>query len=380
MLTSVVTRSCRLAGARSWNRGFHITPPALRIYDNILDTIGNTPIVGLPNLSPPGVNVYAKLEYFNPLGSVKDRMAYGLIENALETGQLKEGQTVVEATSGNTGIALAMVCAQKRIPLVVVMVETFSIERRKAMRMMGAKVVLTPAASRGSGMIKKAQELAEKHGWYLAQQFESPANPAYHARTTACEILNDFRAPLQLDYFVTGYGTGGTLQGVAKMLKVASPKTKIIVCEPPGAALLTSGKPQSREANGMAKDTHPAWSPHPIQGWTPDFIPLILQEAQDMGLIDEVILTDGIEAIKTSHLLAQKEGIFTGVSGGATVLGALQIATRYVGNTDRKRNILAICPDSADRYMTTPLFEPFAADMNQEEIQISKSTPGFQLK
>eukprot|EP00808_Paulinella_micropora_P032150 g71064.t1 len=360
-------------------RALHVTKPRQRIYDNVLQTIGNTPIVKLNRVAPPYADIYVKLEYYNPLGSVKDRMAFAIIEDALATGKLKPGQTVVEATSGNTGIALAMVCAQKGIPLVITMVETFSIERRRAMRMLGAKVILTPAKERGTGMLKKAKELADAHGWFLAHQFETPANPAFHAKTTAGEILNDFRPPMHLDYFVTGYGTGGTINGVGRVLRVASPKTRIIACEPPGAALLSSGEPQPRNQDGTAKSTHPAWNPHPIQGWTPDFIPLITQQAMDNGYVDEIIKTDGKEGMKTSHQLAQKEGIFTGTSGGCTVWGALMIAERYKNNTGKKPTILAMCPDAADRYMTTPLFESFPAEMNQEELKISLSTPGFHL-
>lgn len=360
--------------ARAGIRHLHVSPARARLYNNVLELVGRTPVVKINKLAPEGVNVYAKLEYFNPLSSVKDRLALSIIEDALNSGALKPGQTVVEATSGNTGIALAMVCAQKGIPLVICMAETFSVERRRTMRMLGAKVVLTPAAEKGTGMVKKAQELSKEHGYFLCRQFENAANPYFHANTTGPEILSDF-AGKRLDYWVTGYGTGGTLQGVAKMLKTARPDTKIIVSEPEVAPLLTSGEGQERQADGSSAKTHPAFTPHPVQGWTPDFIPQITEDARNMDLIDEVVLVGGPEAIKTSHLLASQEGIFTGVSGGASMASALEVARK----APKGSTILTMIPDTAERYLSTPLFENILPDMNEEEIALSKSTPNFQL-
>ncbi|WP_114241245.1 cysteine synthase A [Dyella sp. C9] len=302
------------------------------IYNSILDTIGNTPIVRIHRLAPKHVTLYAKVEAFNPAGSVKDRLAYAIIIDAEQKGLLKPGQTVVEATSGNTGVALAAVCAARGYPFVAVMTETFSIERRKLMRAYGAKVVLTPAAERGSGMVRKAKELADKHGWFLARQFENPANPAYHRNTTAPEILRDF-AGKRLDYFVTGWGTGGTLTGVGEVLKVARPEVKIIASEPAGAALL-SGK---------------EWQPHKIQGWTPDFVPAVLNRE----VADEILPIDDVLARDTSRDLAQKEGIFVGISAGATLAAALQVAK----DAPEGSVLLAMLPDTGERYLSTFLFE-----------------------
>jgi cysteine synthase A len=302
------------------------------IYDSILDTIGNTPIVRLHRLAPKHVELYVKVEAFNPAGSVKDRLALAIILDAEQRGVLKPGQTVVEATSGNTGVALAAVCAARGYPFVAVMSETFSVERRKLIRAYGGKVLLTPAAARGTGMVAKARELAEKHGWFLASQFENPANPAYHRQTTAPEILRDF-AGRRLDYFVSGWGTGGTLTGVGEVLKVARPGVKIIATEPAGAALL-SGK---------------EWQPHKIQGWTPDFVPAVLNR----GVADEILLVDDVLARDTSRALAQQEGIFVGISAGATVAAALQVAeTAPAGSV-----LLAMLPDTGERYLSTFLFE-----------------------
>src|ERR1700676_2957845 len=259
-----------------------------RKFANILETIGNTPVVRIGKLAPPNVNLYVKIEAFNPLGSVKDRLALGIIEDAEKKGALKPGQTVIEATSGNTGIGLAMVCAQKDYPLVVTMAETFSVERRRLMRFLGAKVVITPAAGRGMGMVKKAVELAESHGWFLTRQFENEANPDMHSRTTAREIIDDF-AGAPLDYWVTGFGTGGTLKGVARVLAKERPDTKIVVCEPDDAPMLTSGAPQDRRPDGTAVAAHPAWKPHPMHGWSPDFIPKLAGHAVAMGVIDTVL-------------------------------------------------------------------------------------------
>jgi len=302
------------------------------IYDSILDTIGNTPIVRIHRLAPKHVTLYAKVEAFNPAGSVKDRLAYAIIIDAEQRGVLKPGQTVVEATSGNTGVALAAVCAARGYPFVAVMSDSFSIERRKLMRAYGAKVLLTPAAERGSGMVRKAKELAEKHGWFLASQFDNPANPAYHRNTTAPEILRDF-AGKRLDYFVTGWGTGGTLTGVGEVLKVARPEVKIIASEPAGASLL-AGK---------------EWQPHKIQGWTPDFVPAVLNRK----VADQILPIDDVLARDTSRDLAQKEGIFVGISAGATLAAALQVAK----DAPEGSVLLAMLPDTGERYLSTFLLE-----------------------
>ena len=302
------------------------------IYDSILDTIGKTPVVKLHRLAPKHVELYVKVEAFNPAGSVKDRLALAIILDAEARGTIKPGQTVVEATSGNTGVALAAVCAARGYPFVAVMTETFSIERRKLIRAYGGKVLLTPAAERGSGMVRKARELADKHGWFLARQFENPANPAYHRSTTAAEILRDF-AGRRLDYFVTGWGTGGTLTGVGEVLKVARPEVKVIASEPAGASLL-AGK---------------EWQPHKIQGWTPDFVPAVLNRevAQQILPVDDVVARD------TSRALAQKEGIFVGISSGATLAAALQVAK----DAPEGSVLLAMLPDTGERYLSTFLFE-----------------------
>jgi len=302
------------------------------IYESILGTIGRTPIVRLQRLAPPGVTVYVKCEFFNPGSSVKDRLAIGIIEDAEASGALKPGQTVVEATSGNTGIALAMVCAAKGYPFVATMVETFSVELRKIMRMLGARVILTPAAERGSGMVRKAAELAQKHGWFLARQFENPANPAYHRNTTGPEILSDF-AGRRLDVFVTGWGTGGTLTGVGEMLHLARPDVRVVAVEPESAAML-AGKP---------------WSPHKIQGWTPDFIPAVLNRT----VPNSTVTISDTQAIATARALAQKEGIFCGISAGATVAATLNLAREAQPGTV----LLAMLPDTAERYLSTALFE-----------------------
>jgi cysteine synthase A len=302
------------------------------IYDSILGTIGRTPIVRINRLAPQHVTMYVKCEFFNPLHSVKDRLAIAIIEDAERSGALRPGQTVVEATSGNTGIALAMVCAAKGYPFVAVMVETFSVERRKIMRMLGAKVILTPAAERGSGMVKKAAELAQKHGWFLARQFENPANPAYHRNTTGPEILQDF-VGRRLDFFVSGWGTGGTLTGAGEIIKVARPEVKIIATEPEGAQLL-AGKP---------------FSPHKIQGWTPDFVPAVL----DRSVPDKIVPVSDAESIETARALARNEGIFCGISCGGTFAAALKVAR----DAEPGAVILAMLPDTAERYLSTALFE-----------------------
>ena len=345
-----------------------------RKFDNILETIGNTPIVRIHRLAPPGVDLYVKIEAFNPLGSVKDRLALGVIEAAERSGELKPGQTVIEATSGNTGIGLAMVCAQKGHPLVVTMAEQFSVERRKLMRFLGAKVVLTPAAGRAVAMVEKATELANAHGWFLTRQFENEANPDIHSRTTAREIIDAF-AGERLDYWVTGYGTGGTLKGVARVLAKERPDTKIIVCEPMEAQLLASGAPQARHADGSAAAPHPAFKPHPMQGWTPDFIPKLTADAVAMGVIDRILPITGAQAMACSLSLAQKEGIFVGITAGATFAGALQTCA----DAAKGATILCMLPDTGERYLSTPLFERIPAEMTEEEMQISRSTPSAHL-
>lgn len=302
------------------------------IYNNILETIGNTPVVRLNRMAPKNVEVFVKVESFNPLASVKDRLAFAIVNDALQKGTLKPGQTVVEATSGNTGIALAMVCAAKGHPFVATMADSFSIERRKIMRGLGAKVILTPAAERGTGMVKKAEELAKKYGWFLARQFENPANPDYHANTTGPEILMDF-AGRRLDYWVTGYGTGGTMSGAGRTLKAARPDLTIVATEPAGASLLAGSD----------------WAPHKIQGWTPDFIPAVL----DREIYDELKSVTDERAIEVSRELAASEGIFTGISSGATLATALEIAEKAPAGSV----ILAMLPDTGERYLSTPLFE-----------------------
>lgn len=301
-------------------------------YHSILDTIGRTPIVKLHRIAPSHVTLYAKVESFNPGGSVKDRLALALVLDAEQRGTLKPGQTIVEATSGNTGVALAMVAAARGYPFVAVMTETFSVERRKLMRAYGAKVVLTPAAERGTGMVRRARELAEKHGWFLAQQFDNPANPAYHRQTTGPEILQDFAGD-RLDFFVTGWGTGGTLTGAGQVLKLARPDIQIIASEPAGAALLSGNE----------------WQPHKIQGWTPDFLPGVL----DRDVADRIVPVDDVTAIATSRRLAAEEGLFVGISAGATVAAALEVAK----TADEGSVLLAMLPDTGERYLSTPLFE-----------------------
>ena len=345
-----------------------------RKFDSILGTVGNTPIVRINKLAPPGVNLFVKVEAFNPLGSVKDRLALGVIEDAEKRGALKPGQTVIEATSGNTGIGLAMVCAQKGYPLVVTMAESFSIERRRLMRFLGAKVVLTPAAERGTGMVKKAVELAETHGWFLTRQFENEANADMHSRTTAREIIDAF-AGERLDYWVTGFGTGGTLKGVGRVLAKERPETKVVVCEPADAPMLTSGTKQQRNPDGSPVGSHPAWKPHPLQGWSPDFIPKLTGDAADMGVIDRVVTVAGPDAMRWSRELAQKEGIFVGTSSGGTFAGALQVCN----DASRGATVLCMLPDTGERYLSTPLFADIPADMTEEELKISSSTPSARL-
>jgi cysteine synthase len=343
-------------------------------FDNILGTVGNTPVVRINKLAPPDVNLFVKIEAFNPLGSVKDRLALGVIEDAERTGALKPGQTVVEATSGNTGIGLAMVCAQKGYPLVVTMAESFSIERRKLMRFLGAKVIITPAPERGLGMVKKANELAEKNGWFLPRQFTNEANADMHSRTTAQEILRDFEGD-RLDYWVTGFGTGGTLKGVSRVLAEKRPETKIILCEPDVAPMVSSGIEQPHNPDGSPSASHPSWTPHPQQGWSPDFIPKLAQDAIDTNRIHKVFRIENAEAMRRSRELAQQEGIFVGISSGATFAGALRIAAE----APKGATILCMLPDTGERYLTTPLFAEVAVDMTHEELEISRSTPSAQL-
>jgi cysteine synthase A len=324
-------------------------------YDSILETVGDTPVVKLSALAPEYVSLYVKIEAFNPMGSVKDRLALAVIEDAERRGLLKPGQTVVEATSGNTGIGLAMVCARKGYPLVIVMAENFSIERRRLMRFLGAKVVLTPAADKGSGMLAKAVELAETHGWFLTRQFENEANADIHSATTAQEILRDFEGE-RLDYWVSAYGTGGTVKGVARALKAKRPETKIIVTEPDNSQVLATGLPDR-------------FRPHPVQGTSPDFIPKLTADARQW--IDEIVPVNGGDALRLARELATKEGIFVGISAGAAVAAALEVAeTAPKGST-----ILAMLPDTGERYLSTPLFDDVAVDMTPEEEAISKSSP-----
>jgi cysteine synthase len=341
-------------------------------FANILETVGNTPVVKVGKLAPAGIDLYVKIEAFNPLGSVKDRLALGVIEDAERRGTLKPGQTVIEATSGNTGIGLAMVCAQKGYPLVVTMAESFSMERRKLMRFLGAKVVLTPAPAGGTGMVNKAVELAETHGWFLTRQFENEANADYHSRTTAREIVNDF-AGGRLDYWVTGFGTGGTLKGVARVLAKERPETRIVLAEPADAPIVSSGTPQQRNPDGSPSARHPAWKPHPIQGWSPDFLPKLAGDAVEAKQVHRVITVPTPEAMKWSRQLAAKEGIFVGVSAGGTFAAAMEVAA----GAEKGSTILCMLPDTGERYLTTPLFAEIPVDMTPEEVEILKSTPTF---
>ncbi len=342
--------------------------------ESILDAVGRTPVVRIRKLAPAHVRLYVKIEAFNPMGSVKDRLALGIIEDAERRRTLAPGQTVIEATSGNTGIGLAMVCAVKGYPLVVTMSENFSVERRKLMRFLGAKVVLTPAALKGSGMLAKAVELAEQHGWFLCRQFENEANADMHSRTTAPEILEAF-AGEQLDYFVTGFGTGGTLKGVARVLRKESPATKVIVCEPDNSQTLGSGIAQPRAADGSPSGSHPSFRPHLMQGWGPDFIPKLTEDAIEQKLIDRVLPVNGAEALRLSRELARKEGIFVGISAGATFAGALQVCAEAPPGA----TVLCMLPDTGERYLSTPLFADIPADMTDEEIGISRSTPNYRF-
>ncbi len=344
------------------------------VYNNILETIGRTPAVRLNRLAPEGIELYVKVEAANPMGSVKDRLALGVIEEAERSGRLRPGQTVIEATSGNTGIGLAMVCAQKGYPLVVVMAENFSVERRKLMRFLGAKIVLTPAAEKGSGMLAKAVELAEKHDWFLCQQFENEANADVHSRTTAREIVEDFET-IGLDYWVTGFGTGGTLKGVSRVLKDKLPDTKVVVCEPDNSQLLGSGIPQPREVVDGVTTSHPNFRPHLMQGWSPDFVAKLTEDALKEQWIDRIVPVGGQRALECSRELASQEGIFTGISGGATLAGALRLCEQIEPGS----KVLCMLPDTGERYLSTTLFEDIAVDMTEDEVAISKSTPRFRF-
>ncbi len=345
-----------------------------RLYDSIVETIGDTPCIRVNRLAPDQVSIYVKAEFFNPGGSVKDRLAISIIEEAERRGDLTPGQTVVEATSGNTGIGLAMVCAAKGYPLVVTMADSFSIERRRLMRFLGARVILTPRAAKGYGMYVKAKELADANGWFLARQFETPDNALIHEHTTAREILADFDGR-RLDYFVTGYGTGGTFTGVAKVLRKDRPKTRIVLSEPANAQLIGSGVAQARAAGHAPAGSHPAWEPHPIQGWTPDFIPYVMQDALDRKHYDEVVPIAGPVGMEWSRKLARQEGIFTGISGGSTFAAARQVAER----AEPGSVVLCMLPDTGERYLSSPLFEGIPEGMTDEERALSLSTPGFHM-
>ncbi|MCC6774041.1 MAG: pyridoxal-phosphate dependent enzyme [Gemmatimonadaceae bacterium] len=346
-----------------------------RLYDSIVDTIGDTPCIRVRRVAPPTVRVYVKAEFFNPAASVKDRLAISIIEEAERRGDLTPGQTVVEATSGNTGIGLAMVCAAKGYPLVVTMADSFSIERRKLMRFLGAKVILTPRAAKGFGMYQKAKELADANGWFLARQFETVDNANVHENTTAREILADFAGD-RLDYWVSGYGTGGTVTGVSRVLRRERPETKIILSEPANAQLIGSGIAQARGTDHAPGGSHPSWEPHPIQGWTPDFIPYVLQEAIDRSAFDRVIPIAGPVAMEWSRKLAQQEGIFTGVSGGATFAVTMQLAEQAAPGSV----LLCMLPDTGERYLSTPLFDGIPVEMTDDEVVLSRSTPGYHME
>jgi cysteine synthase A len=333
----------------------------MSIYENILDTIGDTPIVRLSRMAPHGVEVFVKVEAANPMGSVKDRLALGIIEAAERSGELRPGQTIIEATSGNTGLGLAMVCAAKGYPLVVVMAENYSLERRKMLRFLGAKLVLTPPWAKGTGMLAIAEKLAEDNGWYLCRQFENEAGPDIHSRTTAAEILRDF-GPNGLTAWVSGFGTGGTLKGVARVLRERSPATKIVVAEPDNAALIGSGIAQGQ-------GSHPAFHPHPMQGWSPDFISKLAGDSVAGKLIDATVDVSGTEAIKTATELARSEGIFCGITGGATLAAALKLAR----TAEPGSRILAMLPDTGERYLSTPLFADVGVEMDADEAQLLNS-------
>jgi cysteine synthase A len=344
----------------------------MTIYDDVVELIGRTPVVRLRKLAPAGVNLFAKVEGMNPGGSVKDRLALGVIEAAERSGALAPGQTIVEATSVNTGIGLAMICARRGYPLVIVMSEAFSVERRRLMRFYGARVVLTPAIETGVGMLGKARELADAHGWFMTRQFENQANAEIHARTTAVEILDDF-ADIGLDYWVTGFGTGGTLLGVARVLKERSPRTTIVAVEPDNSPVFASGIQQPWPADGLPSQSHPMARPHPIQGISTDFIPKLVEDAR--RLVDRIVPINGGEALRWSRELATREGLLTGISSGAALAGAMRLAER----AEPGANILCMLPDTGERYLSTPLFQEIEADMTAEEVAISRSTPRYRF-
>jgi cysteine synthase A len=344
------------------------------LHPNILATIGDTPVVRLNALAPAHATLYAKLEAFNPMGSVKDRLALSVIEAAERDGTLRPGQTVVEASSGNTGIGLAMVCAVKGYPLVVVMAESFSVERRRLMRFLGARVVLTPAADKGTGMAAKARELAERHGWFLARQFENPANAEIHARTTAREILAAFEGR-RLDAFVTGTGTGGTLNGIARVLKAERPEVQIVVAEPDNVPIVASGIAQAVRDDGSPAASHPMFRPHLMQGWTPDFIPKLTQGALDAHHVDRVIGVNGARALAAARDLARREGIFCGISAGATLVAAQTVAETLPAGSA----VLFMVPDTGERYLSTPLFADIPEEMTEAELEIAASTDGYRI-
>ena len=345
-----------------------------RLFDSIIDTVGDTPTIRINNLGVAGRTIYAKAEFFNPAASVKDRLALNIIEEGERSGALKPGQTVVEATSGNTGIGLAMVCAQKGYPLVVTMADSFSVERRKLMRMLGAKVVLTPRALKGFGMYQKAVELAEANGWFLAHQFETKANADIHEATTAREIISDF-AGMRLDWFVTGYGTGGTVVGVGRVLRRERPNVRIVLCEPANASLVSDGRPQARNPDGSPAASHPAWEPHPIQGWTPDFIPLVLQEAIDASSTTRSVRSPAPRE-SSGRRSWRKRRAFSPASRAARPLGSRD---RIAETAPDGSVILCMLPDTGERYLTTPLFDGIEAEMNAEETALSRSTPSAQF-
>ncbi|MFL2707487.1 MAG: PLP-dependent cysteine synthase family protein [Gammaproteobacteria bacterium] len=338
------------------------------LFDNILKTIGNTPSIKLNNININNTNLYVKAEFFNPASSVKDRLAISIIENAEKEDLLNKGQTIVEVTSGNTGIGLAMVCAAKNYPLIVTMPDSASIERRKLMRFLGAKVLLTPASEGGTGAYKKAKELVDKNNWFFARQFENKDNANIHESTTGIEIYNDFK-DIGLDYWISGYGTGGTFTGVSRVLRSKMPKTKLIITEPDAAQLIGSNNHQLRNKDGSAAESHPDWNPHPIQGWTTDFIPLVLQESIDNNYFDELLPVSGDQGIYWANKLAKKEGIITGVSGGST----FAIATEIAKKAPEGSNILCMLPDSAERYMSSILFDHIEEEMNTDETSIYNS-------
>ena len=338
------------------------------IYSKILERIGNTPSVKVKNISINNTNIYVKAEFFNPASSVKDRLAISIIENAEKNGTIEKGQTVVEATSGNTGIGLAMVCAAKNYPLVVTMPDSASIERRKLMRFLGARVILTPASEGGTGAYDVAKRLVHKNNWFFARQFENEDNANIHEETTGIEIYNDFKE-IGLDYWVSGYGTGGTFTGVSRTLRKKLPNTKLILTEPDVAPLIASDREQNRNDDGSASESHPSWNPHPIQGWTTDFIPLVLQESIDKKYYDELIPVSGDDGLFWSHELAKKEGIITGVSGGSTFAIAVAVAKK----AKKGSNILCMLPDTAERYMSSVLFDSIKSEMNDDEKKLLNS-------